>query len=812
MAINDKLIVQEAAAAGGDSNPNILLDLNASDVDSYDGTGDVWYDIHDFEFKPTTNVAENFNTVLYDGDSGDQPITGVGFSPDLVWIKNRTTGFSHSLQDTIRGAGQYKMIYSDLNSSQATYPNYGYLSAFGDDGFTVSGSFGSFGFAQTNASPDKYVAWCFKAGGAPSGSDKISIDGTSYANKAAAGLVGTHNINKLSANTDLGFSIIDYDGNNTTGTIPHGLGVPAEMIITKSKNNTANWFSWHKGLTSIDHYVSLNSTAGQVPFTTNDGIFGGALPNSNVFSVGSDFSSNGTNNQLIAYCFASKRGVSKVGSYRGTGVAENKVYTGFEPAFVMFKNTTTTGSWIMHDNKREVTNPRVAHLRANTPGAEDTGSSEQVDFNRDGFTLKGTGQNANSSGHKFIYYAVAKNTNETSLIAPGTNLKLGLDAGTYSGSGNWLDSSGNSNDGVITGATWEQELGNFFELNGSTGSIDIPNNLGIWSNNWTSECWVYFNTTSPSNQSVFTSHGELYNYLITNNNTQLRYNNGNGVNFSTSSGSITSNKWTHIVITRSSSTGTVIYIDGEVSATNSSTSNAGSSGGSGAKSQFGMYRSTATNNYPLNGKFGQIRLYSTPLTEAQVRQNYNFTKPRYPNEFHGAITGASYNTAGYFDFDSSSDYVTVPATSTTPIDVRQSFSVATWVKFNVINVTHNFIENYSNGGTISFTLGVLSDGTINVTLRSGSTNNNTSTAAGVVTTGSFRHIAVTRTAGTDVKIYLDKVLVKTAAYTSTPNISSSNVFTIGGKQWAFDGEISKVKMYNAALSETEIEALYNEGE
>ena len=64
-----------------------MLHLDANDVDSYDGDGDVWYDIHDHEYTPATNVSEHFNTVLYTGTSLTNAITGVGFSPDLVWTE-----------------------------------------------------------------------------------------------------------------------------------------------------------------------------------------------------------------------------------------------------------------------------------------------------------------------------------------------------------------------------------------------------------------------------------------------------------------------------------------------------------------------------------------------------------------------------------------------------------------------------------------------------------------------------------------------------------------------------------------------------
>ena len=223
MAINDKLIVQEAAAAGGDSNPNILLDLNASDVDSYDGDGDVWYDIHDFEFKPTTNVAQHFNTVTYVGNAQVREITQVGFAPDLVWIKERDDTANHHIFDVLRGGN--KKLSSNNTAAEGSALDF----TLDSDGFSIDNA----AYGDLNGL-DKYVAWCFKAGGEPSGSDKVSINGTSYADEAAAGLTaGTIAVSGLSANTDLGFSVVKVVDHTNTKTISHGLGTPPELIITK---------------------------------------------------------------------------------------------------------------------------------------------------------------------------------------------------------------------------------------------------------------------------------------------------------------------------------------------------------------------------------------------------------------------------------------------------------------------------------------------------------------------------------------------------------------------------------------------------
>jgi hypothetical protein len=56
-----------------------------------------------------------FNTVLYTGTGATNAITGVGFQPDWVWIKDRSSN-SHRLFDSVRGVT--KILYSDLNDAE----------------------------------------------------------------------------------------------------------------------------------------------------------------------------------------------------------------------------------------------------------------------------------------------------------------------------------------------------------------------------------------------------------------------------------------------------------------------------------------------------------------------------------------------------------------------------------------------------------------------------------------------------------------------------------------------------------------------
>jgi hypothetical protein len=64
-----------------------------------------------------------------------------------------------------------------------------------------------------------------------------------------------------------------------------------------------------------------------------------------------------SNNPMIAYCFAEKKGFSKFGSYTGNGNADGTfVYTGFKPAMVIIKRTDSAEQWQISDNKRNTFN------------------------------------------------------------------------------------------------------------------------------------------------------------------------------------------------------------------------------------------------------------------------------------------------------------------------------------------------------------------------------------------------------------------------------------------------------------------------
>ena len=236
-----------------------------------------------------------FNTKLYTGNGSVRTETGVGFQPDMVWIKDRTGTNNHEIADAVRGANY--QIYPNLTNAQTNAG--GHLTAFASDGFTL----GTDGATNTNNS--NYASWNWKANG-----------------QGSSNTAGSINTTYTSVNTTAGFSISKFTGNATdNATVGHGLGAVPDMIIGKDLGDTSSWGVWHKDLTNAGYRLTLSSTAAQ---SDDSSFFGGSsrtLPTSSVFSLGSGGGLNQSGAANIVYCFAEKTGYSKFGSYVGNGNA-----------------------------------------------------------------------------------------------------------------------------------------------------------------------------------------------------------------------------------------------------------------------------------------------------------------------------------------------------------------------------------------------------------------------------------------------------------------------------------------------------------
>ena len=323
-----------------------------------------------------TNINKSslhFNTKLYTGNGSTQSITGVGFQPDLNWLKSRSDSSDHNIVDAVRGSSKY--LKSNADSAEATSATG--VSGFLADGFSVGSD------QTTNKNSSNFVSWNWKAGGAGS-----------------ANTDGTINTTSTSVNTTAGFSISTYTGTGSAGTIGHGLGAVPKMIIIKRLDAGDDWQVYHQAMGN-GSYIRLNLNSDKSNSST---VWNATTPTSSVFSVGTAGATNGSGRTFVAYCFAEKTGYSKFGSYVGNGNTNGTfVYTGFKPAFIIVKKYNASEDWEMFDNKRLGYNVDNNNLVPNSNSAEAT--SDRLDIVSNGFKFKTSSGSVNASGDTYIFMA-----------------------------------------------------------------------------------------------------------------------------------------------------------------------------------------------------------------------------------------------------------------------------------------------------------------------------------------------------------------------------------------------------------------------
>ena len=326
--------------------------------------------------------SEYFNTVLWSGNGTSQSITGVGFEPDFVWLKERSSTSANFLNQA--NDGTVRFMQSNTTIAEVTNPEV--VGSFDSDGFSVGNSGGS------NQSGQTYAAWNWKA----NGTGVSNTDGTITS--------------QVSANPTAGFSVVTYSGSNTVGTVGHGLGVVPNMIIVKRRNSaTDGWQTYHSSLGNTK-LLYLNSTQAAV---SGVGTWQSTTPTTTKFYL--EIGSGGVNasgGTYVAYCFADVEGYSKFGSYTGNGSTNGPfVYTGFRPAFVMVKPYSAAGNWFITDAARDPDNVATQRLFANLSNAED--SSALIDLTSNGFKLRMS--SALNDSANYIYMAFAENPFKNSL-------------------------------------------------------------------------------------------------------------------------------------------------------------------------------------------------------------------------------------------------------------------------------------------------------------------------------------------------------------------------------------------------------------
>jgi len=416
---------------GGDNSYGILGTMNFGQDSSFAGvkTAQGNQDSNekgDFYYAPPTDYlalctdnlpapeialpGDNFNTVLYDGTTTIQTINTV-VQNDLTWLKMRSDPGKHYLWDSVRTFGNTG-LNSDNTAVEGNDSTY-YTISKNATGFDITQDGGG---NEVNYLGETYVAWNWKAGGAPTADNSAGAGATPTAGSVkidganlGSALAGTLAATKLSANTTAGFSIVEYTstggGSPGTQTVAHGLSLAPEMIIVKSTDSTYDWtvYSSASSLGNTRRLV-LNSDAAR----GTAGDWEDTTPSASVFTIGNGTSrTNDGSSTYICYCFQPIEGYSKIGVWTGNASADGPfIYTGFRPAYLLLKRTDGVTSWLIEDDKRLGYNIDNNDLLPNQDSAEQT--DDRLDIVSNGFKLRSAFTSTNASGGTYLYMAFAK--------------------------------------------------------------------------------------------------------------------------------------------------------------------------------------------------------------------------------------------------------------------------------------------------------------------------------------------------------------------------------------------------------------------
>ncbi len=339
------------------------------------------------ELSPAVlNPEKHFKCIVYSGTGSTNQIDTIGFKPDLVWVKRKDDSSYHILTDSINGAGNYFVSNTadGLSSGGAQLIN-----QFRDNGFQVGTE------NAVNNSSGTYSAWCWKAGGAKVANTDGSIN------------------SQVSANTEAGFSIVQYTGTGASGTVGHGLGRSPRIIFFRNHNGEGHdwnvYYNTPQGYGAGVRYLQLNTNIiGTYATNKYDG-----TASSTTLTVNTAADNNQSGQTITAYCWAQIPGYSRIGIYRGNGNDDGEfVHTGFRPRWVWVKNLDSTQNWQVWDAARETENEMDQVYEFNSQNNSGSSSNTAIDFLAMGFKHRTSFQRSNNTSD-FLFMAIAETVGRT---------------------------------------------------------------------------------------------------------------------------------------------------------------------------------------------------------------------------------------------------------------------------------------------------------------------------------------------------------------------------------------------------------------
>ena len=312
--------------------------------------------------RTPTSGTSVFSPVTYTGNNASTRTISSSVTVDSSWIKPRWAAGPTTV-DRLRGGGY---IRPNSSSSEDTTTTYYPSNPFSTQtGVIIGDDAGGNGYTNTSTQP--YINWQFRR---------------------APGF----------------FDVVCYTGTGSARTVTHNLGIVPEMIITKTRSVAEGWRVYHSNPGATKRALLYTDDA----FAVDSTAWNNTAPTASVFTVGTDNSTNQSGQTLVAYLFGSVTGVSKVGSYTGSGTTK-QIDCGFTGGarFVLIKRADSTGDWYIWDSARGIVAGDDPYVLINSSAAENT-STDYIDTYSAGFEISSTAPAAiNANGGTFIFLAIA---------------------------------------------------------------------------------------------------------------------------------------------------------------------------------------------------------------------------------------------------------------------------------------------------------------------------------------------------------------------------------------------------------------------
>ena len=311
--------------------------------------------------KVPTSGTSVYNAEAFTGTGATKAITTLS-APDMAWIrayKDFTNSNTIQVYDRLRGNGvRLRTGLTNADNTNAVFLQFNnqMLATVGND-------------SETNGSGALNVAWAFKR---------------------APGF----------------FDVVCYAGTGSNLTVAHNLTVAPQLIIIKNRTNSWSWnVGYNFGVSSYD-FLTLDNNDPGTGNSYNSHYT--AAPTATQFFLATNVRVNQSSANFVAYLFATVAGVSKVGSYTGSGTTK-QIDCGFTGGarFVLIKRTDSTGDWYVYDTARGIVAGNDPYLFLNSTAAEVT-TTDYVDTYSAGFELSSTAPaGLNANGGTYIFLAIA---------------------------------------------------------------------------------------------------------------------------------------------------------------------------------------------------------------------------------------------------------------------------------------------------------------------------------------------------------------------------------------------------------------------